>query len=94
MALAPTRFGGPLPPDTKTKIQLMSDREVGLHETIHFAGLNVYDDFVLAAAVAEKTKTKVPDTTGMTYRQAQFAMSNFWNQELKAQGHCPDSLMR
>jgi len=43
MALSPTRFGDKLPPSMKLAVQLRADRIAGLHETIHFAGLNVYE---------------------------------------------------
>jgi len=92
MAINITRFGGNPTPGEKYVLGLELDRIIALHETIHFAGLNGYDDFVLAAAVAKMNHTTVPDTKGLKPLAAAFKMSNFWNQELK--NKCPDSLMR
>lgn len=86
LVIAPTRFGGNLTASEKTGIQLGIDIRVALHETIHFAGLNVYDDRALAAAVAAMTGTQAPGPTGRGALADAFANSAFWDAELRK--HC------
>lgn len=86
MVLAPTRFGGNPTANEKTRIQLGIDIRVALHETIHFAGLNIYDDRALAVGVAAMTGTQAPGPTGRGALADAFANSAFFDNELRK--HC------
>jgi hypothetical protein len=65
------------------------DAPIGLHETIHHSGRNVYGDDVLAKAVSEMTGTPIEwrgqKLTGDPYKDV-WIHSQYWNAEL--QKHC------
>ncbi len=91
MALATTRFGGNPTASEKATIQLGNDIHAALHETIHFAGLYVYDDRVLALAVQEMTGRQAPKPKGTGPEEAKayaFANSAFWDEELRKPENC------
>jgi hypothetical protein len=53
--------------------------ETVLHEILHLAGKNVYDDFAFANTVADMRGVKRLDYTGMAYRDAVRTASDYWN---------------
>jgi len=53
-----------------------------LHEILHLAGKNVYDDFAYANTVAAMKGVNAPDYTGMKYHDALLKASKYWNQAL------------
>jgi hypothetical protein len=89
MVLSPTRFGGNPTASEKARIQLGLDIHTTLHETIHFAGLNVYTDRDLALAVQAMTGEEAPGPTGRGPLADAFANSAFWDKELRK--HCRDT---
>jgi YD repeat-containing protein len=56
--------------------------ETVLHEILHLAGKNVYDDFAYAKTVADMRGVKRLDYTGMAYRDAVRKASEYWNDAL------------
>jgi hypothetical protein len=60
------------------------DAEAVLHEILHLAGKNGYDDFAYANTVAAMRGVKPPDYSGMAYRDAVRKASDYWNDALMA----------
>jgi hypothetical protein len=52
--------------------------ETVLHEILHLAGKNGYDDFAFANTVADMRAVKRLDYTGMAYRDAVRRASEYW----------------
>jgi len=65
---------------TQARIQAQS----ALHEILHLAGKNGYDDFAYANTVAAMRGVKPPDYSGMAYRDAVRKASEYWNGALQA----------
>jgi hypothetical protein len=54
-----------------------------LHEILHLAGRNSYDDFAYANTVAAMRGLKPPDFSGMAYKDAVRKASDYWNGALR-----------
>ncbi len=66
--------------ETQAGIEAMD----ALHEILHLAGKNWYDDFAYANTVAAMNGVKPPDFSGMAYKDAVRKASEYWNGALRA----------
>lgn len=80
----PTPAPFPVGLSTRGAAEYISDQgrinaETVLHEILHHAGKNRYDDFAYANTVAAMRGVKPPDDTGMAYRDAVCTASEYWD---------------